>query len=191
MELIFIRHAQGEHTLDIPNSLEIRNPSLTEKGINQAKSLRGKFLLTDQDIIFISPIKRTLETALIWTGNIDCRKIASPLVSPRKFPSSINRKTLPCDIIMDLETIEKEYPKLEIDMNVSSDLWSGGINTMADHEFNKIAEGFIANLKLFEKEKIYIVSHDGTITAYRQLLSGQSLSRNDFPNETGWFQIRC
>lgn len=60
---------------------------------------------------------------------------------------------------------------------------------MSDDEFNKIAHEFIANLKLLKKKKIYIVSHDGTITAYRQLISGRSLSRKDFPDETGWFQM--
>lgn len=98
---------------------------------------------------------------------------------------------MPCDTIIDLETIKKDYPNFEIDMNVPPDLWSDGINTMPDCEFNKIAVKFIANLKLLKKDKIYIVSHDGTITAYRQLISGQSLSRRDFLNETGWFQIKC
>ncbi|MFF2176181.1 histidine phosphatase family protein [Lysinibacillus sp. NPDC058147] len=190
MELIFIRHGQGEHTLDIPNSLHIKNPTLTAKGINQAKLLRKKFLITDEDIIFISPLRRTLETALIWTENIDCRKIISPLVSPRIFPNHPNGKTLPCDIIINLETIQKDYPNLEMAVNVPPDLWSGSINTIPDSEFNKIAHEFITNLTLLKKNKIYIVSHDGTITAYRQLISGRSLSRKDFPDETGWFQMK-
>ncbi len=189
MELIFIRHGQGEHTLAIPNSLHVKNPSLTAKGIRQAKLLRGKFTLTEEDIIFISPLRRTLETALIWSLDVDCRKIVSPLVSPRIFPFHPNGKTLPCDIVINLQTIKKEYPNLEIDMNVSPDLWSGGINTMPEIDFNIIVQEFIANLKSLNKDKIYIVSHDGTITAYRQFISGRSLSRKDFPDETGWFQI--
>ncbi|WP_339195881.1 hypothetical protein MKY27_14020 [Solibacillus sp. FSL R5-0449] len=44
MELVFIRHGEGEHTLDIPNSLHIENPSLTAKGIEQAKLLKIKFI---------------------------------------------------------------------------------------------------------------------------------------------------
>jgi len=189
VELIFIRHGQGEHTLDIPNSLHIKNPTLTVKGIKQAKLLRKKYLITDEDIIFISPLRRTLETALIWTENIDCRKIVSPLVSPRIFPNRPNGKTLPCDIIINVETIHQDYPNLEMVMNVPPDLWSDGINTMPDGKFNKIAHEFIANLRLLKKKKIYIVSHDGTITAYRQLISDRSLSRRDFPDETGWFQM--
>ncbi|PJO44721.1 histidine phosphatase family protein [Lysinibacillus xylanilyticus] len=189
MELIFIRHGQGEHTLAIPNSLQVKNPSLTALGISQAKLLRKKFTLTDEDIVFISPLKRTLETAQIWTLHVDCRKIVSPLVSPRIFPFRENGKTLPCDKIINLETIKKDYPNLEIHMNVLPDLWLGGINTMSDSDFNNIAQQFIANLKLLKKDRIFIVSHDGTITSYRQLISGRTLSRSDFPDETGSFQI--
>ena len=189
--MIFIRHGQGEHTLDMPNSLHLKNPSLTIKGINQAELLSEKFTLTDKDIIFISPIRRTIETALIWTRNIDCRKIVSPFVSPRIFPIRKNGKTLPCDEIINLEIIQRNYPELELDTNASSNLWRSGINTMSDSEYNKIAREFIASLKLLKRNKIYVVSHDGTITAYRQLISGYSLSRKDFLDETGSFEIRC
>lgn len=191
MELIFIRHGQGEHTLDIPSSLQIKDPILTSEGIRQAKSLRKNLPLTNKDIIFISPIRRTLQTAFIWSENVDCRKIVSPLISPRMFPLIPDGKTLPCDKIIDSEIIKKGYPSFEIDMNVQTDLWSEGINVMPESKFLKIAEKFIADCKMLNKERVYIVSHDGTITSYRQLISGQPLSRDDFPEETGWFQISC
>lgn len=191
MELVFIRHGQGEHTLDIPSSLQINDPSLTPKGVKQAKLLRNNIPLTNKDIIFISPIRRTLQTAFIWSENIDCRKIVSPLVSPRMFPILPEKESLPCDKIIDLEIIKKDYPTFEIDMNIPLDLWTDGINIIPESKFKKIAEVFISYCKLLQKEKIYIVSHDGTITSYRQLISGQSLSRKDFPHETGWFQISC
>ena len=191
VELIFVRHGQGEHTLDMPSSLHLKNPSLTTKGINQAELLSEKFTLTDKDIVFISPIRRTIETALIWTKNIDCRKIVSPFVSPRIFPTRTNGKTLPCDEIINLEIIKRDYPELELDMNATSYLWCRGINTMSDSEYNKFAREFIESLRLLKRNKIYVVSHDGTITAYRQFISGYSLSRKDFLDETGWFEIRC
>jgi broad specificity phosphatase PhoE len=191
VELVFIRHGQGEHTLNIPNSLQIEDPSLTTKGVEQAKLLRNKFPLTNKDIIFISPIRRTLQTAFIWSKNIDCRKIVSPLFSPRMFPILPDKNTLPCDKILDLQVIKKDYPTFEIDIDVPLDLWTNGINVMPESKFIKIAEEFITNCKLLRKEKIYVVSHDGTITSYRQMISGQSLTRKDFPHETGWFQISC
>ncbi|KOP70344.1 phosphoglycerate mutase [Lysinibacillus sp. FJAT-14745] len=191
MELIFIRHGQGEHTMDLPSSLQVKDPSLTAKGVKQVKLLRNEFPLTNNDVIFISPTRRTLQTAFILSENIDCLKIVSPFVSPRVFPIFLNKKTLPCDEIMDFERIKREYPAFEVDLNVPNELWNSGINIIPENNFIKLAEEFIANCKLLQKEKIFIVSHDGTITSYRQWLSGQTLSRKDFPYETGWFRVSC
>ena len=191
MELVFIRHGEGEHTLEIPSSLHIEDPALTAKGIEQAKLLRNQLPLNNKDIIFISPIRRTLETAYIWSENIDCRKIVSPLVSPRIFPIRSSCSTLPCDKIIDLETISDFFPTFEIDCKAPRSIWTEGINTLPEKQFIKLAEEFIGNCKQLQKEKIYIVSHDGTITSYRQMISGQTLTRKDFLQETDWFQITC
>ncbi len=43
MELIFVQHAQGQHKLDTPNSLHMKNPSLTKEGKEQAYLLRDTF----------------------------------------------------------------------------------------------------------------------------------------------------
>lgn len=78
MELLFIRHAQGEHTLNLPNSLYTKKPSLTDKGITQARSLIEEFPLLNTDIIVSSPLRRTLQTALLWSEGYDCKKIVNP-----------------------------------------------------------------------------------------------------------------
>jgi broad specificity phosphatase PhoE len=54
VELIFIRHGQGEHTLDLPASLQLADPGLTKDGVSQVKSLQTKFTLTEKDIVVIS-----------------------------------------------------------------------------------------------------------------------------------------
>lgn len=191
MDLIFIRHGQGEHTLDMPRSLQHKNPSLTSIGIEQAQLLKSQFQLIDDDVIIISPIRRTLDTAIILSENVNCRKIVSPLVSPRMFPILPHKKTLPCDKILDLEKIRTEYPTFELDLDSTSKLWSDGINTMAEKTFEELALTFIRKCKQLNRERIYIISHDGTITSYRQFITGKVLSREDFPRETGWFQLRC
>lgn len=191
MELVFIRHGEGKHTLNIPSSLYLEDPALTAKGMEQAKLLRNKLPLNNNDIIFISPIRRTLETAYIWCENIDCRKIVSPFVSPRIFPIRSNCSTLPCDKIIDLEAILDFYPTFEIDCKAPRNTWTDGINTLPENQFTKLAKEFVVNCKQLQKEKIYIVSHDGTITSYRQIISGQGLTRKDFLQETDWFQITC
>ena len=88
MELIFIRHGEGEHTLNLPASLHKRNPSLTINGMDQAKKLKDRFPLSTQDIVFISPLVRTMQTAILWADGLDCRKIVTPYVSPRMFSLS-------------------------------------------------------------------------------------------------------
>ncbi|NRG34687.1 histidine phosphatase family protein [Niallia circulans] len=191
MDLIFIRHGEGEHTLNLPASLQKRNPSLTKKGRDQANKLKERLPLTTQDIVFISPLVRTLETAMLWTDGVDCQKIVTPYVSPRMFPLLTNKQTLTCDLMMEKEKILDIFPVFELDDNPPASLWENGFNTVIDSEFTRQAEEFLANCRHLKKEKIYIVSHDGTITSYRQLILGRPLSRDDFPKETGWFQISC
>ncbi|MFS0688997.1 histidine phosphatase family protein [Sporosarcina sp. 179-K 8C2 HS] len=191
MDLIFIRHGQGEHTLDLPRSLQHRDPSLTSLGIEQARKLKAQFQLIEEDVIFISPIRRTLETATIFSEDVNCRKIVSPLVSPRMFPILPYKKTLPCDKILSLERIKNEFPTFDLDLESSAELWSNGINTMAEQTFEDLARSFIRRCKKLNNERVYIISHDGTITSYRQIITGNVLSREDFPGETGWFQFSC
>ncbi|WP_099159591.1 histidine phosphatase family protein [Virgibacillus ndiopensis] len=191
MDLIFIRHGQGQHTLEPPNSLHIKDPSLTNEGIDQAKLLRKNIPLSDTDLVVISPIRRTLQTAFIWSEGIRCKKIVSPMVSPRMFPQKKEWKTLPCDVIMDRKEIKNEFPDFIIEKNSTNDLWIQGINSTSEDEFKTIGKRFIQWCKLQSKEKIYVVSHDGTITSYRQLLSNQTFTRKDFPKEAGWVNLRC
>ncbi|WP_174616291.1 phosphoglycerate mutase family protein [Virgibacillus ihumii] len=191
MDLTFIRHGQGQHTLEPPNSLRIKDPSLTDEGIDQAKLLRKKIPLSDTDLVVISPIRRTLQTAFIWSEGIRCKKIVSPMVSPRMFPQKKESKTLPCDVIMDCSEIKNEFPDFIIEKNSTNDLWSRGINSTSEDEFKIIGKRFIQWCKLQSREKIYVVSHDGTITSYRQLLSNQTFTRKDFPKEAGWINVHC
>ena len=186
MEIIFIRHGQGEHTLDLPGSLQIQDPSLTQEGVNQAEALQSQFTLTERDLVVISPVRRTLETAKILTKDINCRKIVSPFVSPRMFPQNPEWKTLPCDRMLDKELIKKEFPCFTIDEVLSEELWTSGINTMPEQEFSIVAETFLTWCKSQGVEHIYIVSHDGTINSYREFIGGEKLTREDFLTDAGW-----
>jgi broad specificity phosphatase PhoE len=188
MEFIFIRHGQGEHTLDLPGSLQIQDPSLTKKGVNQAEALHSQFTLTERDLVVISPIRRTLETARILTKDISCRKIVSPSVSPRMFPQNPEWKTLPCDRMLDKELIKNEFPSFTLDEGLPEELWTSGINTMPEQEFSKVAETLLTWCKNQGVEHVYVVSHDGTINSYREFIRGEKLTREDFLTDTGWMK---
>ncbi|MRG87595.1 histidine phosphatase family protein [Salinibacillus xinjiangensis] len=189
MEIVFIRHGQGEHTLDLPKSLHTPDPALTEEGIIQAKTLKNHFPLSQSDVIIVSPIRRTLQTARIWSEGIKCQKIVSPLVSPRMFPQNPEWQTLPCDEILTKELIKDDFNDFYLEEELSNEWWLKGINKLPEKEFKVIAEGFLEWCKHIGNKRIYIVSHDGTITSYRQLITGRKLSRNDFPKETGFLKV--
>lgn len=189
MELIFIRHGQGEHTVNLPESLHLSQPSLTIQGRIQANTLRSTLPLTSEDVLIVSPTLRTLQTALIWSENLECNKLVHPLVAPRIFPARLAAKTLPCDELLDPESLQTEFPTFVPAANIASSLWSTGINILAEDEFNLLAEEFIGFCRSLRCERIYIVTHDGTITSYRQKISGQQLTREDFLQETEHFHL--
>ncbi|MEC0094191.1 histidine phosphatase family protein [Paenibacillus macquariensis] len=66
MDLILIRHAQGEHSINFPMSLDIRHPGLTQIGKEQSRIFPDKFILKPEDIVIVSPTRRTIETANIF-----------------------------------------------------------------------------------------------------------------------------
>ncbi|MGH2318017.1 histidine phosphatase family protein [Planococcus sp. SE5232] len=189
MELVFIRHGQGQHTANLPESLNVANPSLTKIGKNQAKDLRISHPLAKKDVLIVSPTLRTLQTADLWSGNIECLKIVHPLVAPRIFPSRSAAGTLPCDELLSFGRFAEEFPHFHPAPNLPSSLWETGINVLPEGEFSRLAEAFIDFCQSLKKDKAYIVTHDGTITSYRQELSGLVLTRADFLEETESYRL--
>lgn len=75
MKLVFVRHGEGEHTKDLPLSLQAVNPPLTGVGKKQAKLLQCDVSLQEKDILIASPTLRTLQTATIWSAEVACQKL--------------------------------------------------------------------------------------------------------------------
>ena len=71
MEFIFIRHGHGEHLNDYPNRLNTLHPSLTEYGKFQVTQLRNEITIDSDDLVLVSPTKRTIETATILKKGMD------------------------------------------------------------------------------------------------------------------------
>ncbi|WP_240765083.1 phosphoglycerate mutase family protein [Paenibacillus dendritiformis] len=98
MEIIFIRHGQGEHNLNVPERLNIIHPHLTSKGKDQVGSLRSIFGFMYNDLFVVSPTIRTIETVNILIGEMSLpRKYISPMAGPRMFPQHPEWNTLPSD----------------------------------------------------------------------------------------------
>lgn len=93
MKLVFVRHGEGEHTKDLPLSLQAVNPPLTGVGKKQAKLLQCDVPLQEKDILIASPTLRTLQTAAIWSAAVACQKIVHPYI-PAYFPLSGIRQNI-------------------------------------------------------------------------------------------------
>ncbi|MBP1917148.1 broad specificity phosphatase PhoE [Lederbergia galactosidilyticus] len=187
IELYFFRHAQGQHVLRPPQSLQMLDPSLTEIGEAQADWLQKTFPVSTDDLFIISPLRRTIQTALIWTNDVHCQKIVHPFIGPRMFPLLSAESAYGCDQILKIETIKKEFPQLEM-ANIEEIHWQTGINTIPQDTFIDLAKQFITWCKSLNKDRIFIVSHDGTITAYRQYL-GEAVTRDHFLGDIGWHRV--
>lgn len=189
MKLVFVRHGEGEHTKDLPSSLQMLNPSLTDEGRDQAGFIQYNVSLQETDILIASPTLRTLQTAAIWSEKVACQKIVHPYASPRIFPYREGAKTLSCDHIVDQGVITNLFPHFSIEKSTNKQLWTEGINIISENRFQQIVDEFLLWCCELGAERICIVSHDGTITAYRQYLQKVVLTRSDFLKETGIYEM--
>ena len=74
MKIVFCSAREGEHIRDLPSSLKVLHPPLTDEGRNQAKLLQCNVPLQEADILIASPTLRTLQTATIWSAKVACQK---------------------------------------------------------------------------------------------------------------------
>lgn len=186
MEFIFIRHGHGEHLNDYPNRLNILHPSLTEYGKFQVKQLRNEIIIDPDALVLVSPTKRTIETAAILKNSMDF--IISPFVGPRMFPQNPEFPFLTCDQILSKTEITNLYGDTEI-LNFNLDCWKEGINRIEQNIFEGYAKRLLGWIGESYK-KIFIISHDGTITNYRILLGEKGLTRKDFLGEAGVYRMK-
>ncbi|MBY0597174.1 histidine phosphatase family protein [Bacillus bingmayongensis] len=189
MKLIFIRHGEGKHTKDLPMSLQLENPPLTKEGEKQALLLQSSLPLQESDVLIASPTLRTLQTAAIWSSQVVCRKIIHPYISPRIFPYREEARTLPCDRLLSKKVIQDVFPNFSLRESINIMLWNEGINTISEKGFQTRVDEFINWCYTLKAERVCIVSHDGTITAYRQYLQKQILTREDFLEETSVYEM--
>jgi phosphohistidine phosphatase SixA len=187
LEFILIRHGHGEHLNDYPNRLNTLHPDLTEYGKFQVTQLRNQISFDTDDLVLVSPTKRTIETAIMLKNNLDLGFIITPLVGPRMFPHNPELPFLDCDHIYSKAEITNLYRGVEI-IDFNLDCWKEGINRIDQDVF----EGYARQLLSWIGDrfnKIFVISHDGTITNYRILLGEKGLTRKDFLGEAGVYKL--
>jgi broad specificity phosphatase PhoE len=190
LELIFIRHGQGEHNLDVPDRLSIPHPKLTERGRTQVGELLRRVSFSQEDIMIVSPTRRTIETSMILAQHTpDMKRYINPAIGPRMFPQNPEWMTFICDSTMSMESIETNHAGYELMNRHNRSLWIEGINTVEVSVFNKLGLEMINWIKTQHTERAFLITHDGTINSYRQLLGEERLTRSDFLGEAGMYRV--
>jgi broad specificity phosphatase PhoE len=188
VDLLFVRHGQGEHGLNLPGSLNVEHPRLTPIGRAQLADLALHLRITHDDLFVVSPTRRTIESALILAGSHESRRCVTPLVGPRMFNPTPTSISLPCDQILDSLAVHADYPEFEVVEPRDPSLWRDGINRIANDEFQILGTRLIEWCKQQGHARVVVVAHDGTIHHYRRLLGETSLTRADALGEAGWHQ---
>jgi broad specificity phosphatase PhoE len=151
-KLYLIRHGEADHNVgaklygdeayDMP---EFWNPSLTEKGIMQAKQLQTLIDLHDKHII-VSPLQRALETA--YNGFPGATFRIDDQVSEFNPAWRCNRR-------IDTVTLQDEWPGHII--NCSK------ITPFAEESYEDLltrTNNFIKNMRVFGEDVVVISHHD-------------------------------
>jgi broad specificity phosphatase PhoE len=185
MDVVFVRHGEGEHLLDPPGSLEMMHPRLTETGRAQVAELGRVVSVTDDDLLVVSPTARTLETAVILCGQSQPARYTSRSVGPRIFPHKPGCVPLLCDRVLEEAEIVGRYPGFPVVPEERSPP-AAEINTIPRDRFEAAAASLIRWCKSTGRARLVVVSHDGSIHSYRELLGERHLTRDSFLGPAGW-----
>lgn len=113
-----IRHGQGHHNLSKENR-QIHDPSLTEEGEEQCRASCKAFPYHDKiELILVSPLRRTIQTALLVLQPEFERGMVALAV-----PDAQEVSADPCGRGSDPDKIEAEFPS-RVDFRRVKDNWN-------------------------------------------------------------------
>lgn len=159
----FVRHGEAEHNATRDSS--VRDPGLTPKGCEQARALaRTKALEVGAQLIVVSPLRRTLQTAELALPDVSAPRVATPLIQ--------EIGTSNADTGRPAEELRAEFG-VEFDLSEVEDMWyvkpapwckqrriplDGGLRALADRQC-----AFVAWLQRRAETSMVVVTHHGFI----------------------------
>ena len=187
--IYFIRHGEGYHNLTTHghNNYHIKYPRLTVKGIDQCYETRQKLENIEFDLVLVSPLRRTLETATYIFG----KRIKTICVEEIR---ELNSNT--CDL---RESISDVSPPFDhIDFRRINDLWDYNKKESRIDIENRMKK-FMKYLTKSSYHNIAVVSHGGFLDMFLRKYGGNmQLTYTTFMNNCeykkgilyNWFQIK-
>jgi broad specificity phosphatase PhoE len=164
----FIRHAQGYHNLAVAEAGEqaytswaLRDARLTPKGLAQSAEVARVTAGMRFDALLVSPLSRTLQTAVNAVPSMRGKMIAEELVRER---SGLN----PCDFRREKNVLAQEFPEVNFDQLSSETdvLWSAereslpALQDRCDAFLARLFEGFATKDAAF----VGVVTHNDFLT---------------------------
>lgn len=158
--LYFIRHGQAMHNPDVDiygkdilTDKKYFDAKLTTEGILQCKEY---VLDIESDVVFVSPLYRTLQTANLMFGKTGNKIMALENIRERF-------GVRPCDKRRSLSILRKDFP--HIDFTNCEEGYDDPIWTV-DHRETEVEikdriKNFLEWIKTREEDKIVIVTHQG------------------------------
>lgn len=118
--LHFVRHAEGYHNLpDAP--YDLRDPALTPKGEAQCNALAASFPHhADLRIVFASPLRRTLQTALLAFPPATSSPLAGARIDRGPIIALAELQEIghyPSDTGPPVEEVKREWERLGVDVS--------------------------------------------------------------------------
>ncbi|KAK4096806.1 phosphoglycerate mutase-like protein [Parathielavia hyrcaniae] len=109
--IILVRHAQALHNVD--RDYTLHDPELSELGRKECAKLKEHLVLRiprdlDVGLIIVSPMKRTLETALLAFGELIDRGI--PIIAHAGWQETSSK---PCDVGTSLTSLPSLFPQVD------------------------------------------------------------------------------
>ncbi|EYE95232.1 uncharacterized protein EURHEDRAFT_412560 [Aspergillus ruber CBS 135680] len=158
-----VRHAQGVHNLTTANHV-IHDPSLTDLGHEQCRTLRNAFPYHDRiELVTASPLRRTLYTALHSFEPAFEKGDGVKLIT---LPDVQETSDVPCDTGSDPEVLEREFVEkgLPVDLELLEDGWNNkfeGRYKPTNQAIKDRARDARRWLKARPEKEIVVVTHGG------------------------------
>jgi len=179
--ITFIRHAQAQNNLvfdqnDVELPRKIYDSSLTDYGIEQAHKLHNVVNKLNFDIIYVSPLERTLKTSSIIFGDTKIPIYSNELLREYKdsyanYRTSISEKKEKYPIVnFDQINSDNDVMEDEIEKRRKILCFNQIIKTKAEYMIDRVYN-FIKILSEGEHRNICIVSHLGFIYMFGHLLN--------------------
>ncbi len=153
MKIYLVRHGEVEH-----NRLGIystENEDLNDTGVIQASNLKEIIDTIDYDVLFTSPLKRTVSTSNII--NNKNKKIVTDDLLIERSPGDLNGKPLSC-------TDRNEYWNYNTSVRYGTE---EDIKLFVNRIFK-----FIDNLKGMNYNAVLIVAHSGVSKVFNMYFNG-------------------